>query len=230
MKPHVTVHMMAPLDGRLDSSDWTRLPDDRDPAGVFEAVHDRLESDAWMCGRVTMGEFVTGEAHPPADPGTPSRPLHVVRRDADGYAIGLDPEGRLHFAKDDLGDEHFIMLLGAGVSDAHLAELAGDGVSYIVADDEHVDLAAMLDAIGREWPIRRLLVEGGGGMNGSMLKAGLVDAFSLALVPAIGGKTGARAIVEAGDEGLRDAVTLTLTHHDLLDGGVMWLRYAVDAV
>jgi riboflavin biosynthesis pyrimidine reductase len=72
-----------------------------------------------------------------------------------------------------------VVLLGHDVSDGHLAELASDGVSYIVAAEAKLDLAGMVDALGRELGIRRLLLEGGAAINGSFFAAGLVDELSL---------------------------------------------------
>jgi riboflavin biosynthesis pyrimidine reductase len=229
MKPTVIVHMMSPVDGRLTVDGWSDGgPADR--TAVYDDIHDRLGGDAWMCGRVTMTEFVTGDPHPPAAPGTPPRPVHKAPRGDEEYAIGLDRHARLHWAKEDFGEAHFIVLLGHDVSDAHLAELVADGVSYIVAQDERFDVAALLEALHREFGIARILLEGGGGIVGSMMAEGLVDEFSLAVFPAVDGRLGERTIVEAGEDGLGDKVRLTLSHHDLLDGGVMWLRYAVTSL
>jgi RibD C-terminal domain len=68
-----------------------------------------------------------------------------------------------------------VILLGHDVPDRHLAELTSDGISYIVADGPEIDLPAMLDVLGGDLGIRCLLLEGGGGVNGSLLAAGLVD-------------------------------------------------------
>jgi riboflavin biosynthesis pyrimidine reductase len=228
MKPSVVVHMMSPVDGRLSVDGWSDGgPADR--TAVYDDIHDRLGGDAWMCGRVTMTEFVTGEPHPPADPGTPPRPVHKAPRDGEEYAIAVDRHARLHWAREDFGSAHFIALLGHDVSDAHLAELVADGVSYVVAETEAFDLGALLEVLNHDFGIGRILLEGGGGLVGSMMAEGLVDEFSLAVFPAVDGRASARTIVEAGEAGLGDKVRLSLTHHALLDGGVMWLRYAVTA-
>ena len=228
MKPHVICHMASPLDGRLRVSQWSKpeggSTDDQTKA--YEELHDRLDADGWLCGRVTMGEFAKGEPHPPADPGRPERPLHVARRDADGYAVALDRHGKLHWTKAEANGDHLVMLLGRDVPDAHLAELAADGISYVVSDDPDVDLGAMLETLHSAFGIETLLLEGGGGIVGSMLGAGLVDEFSLVLFPALYGKSGARSIVEA-DEGLGDGLTVSLSSFEALDQGVMWLRYAI---
>ena len=229
MKPHVICHMASPLDGRLRVSQWSK------PAGgstddqtkVYEDLHVRFAADAWLCGRVTMGEFAKGEPHPPADFGTPERPLHVARENAGGYAVGLDRHGKLHWTGPEANGDHLIMLLGRDVPDAHLAELAADGISYVVAEDDAMELAPLLETLNTAFGIETLLLEGGGGIVGSMLGARLVDEFSLVLFPAIYGKSDARSIVEA-DEGLGDRLVVSLSSFEALDDGVMWMRYAID--
>jgi riboflavin biosynthesis pyrimidine reductase len=76
------------------------------------------------------------------------------------------------------------------VSDAHLAGLRRDGVSYIFAGERELDLALALEILNRELGIERLLLEGGGKSNGSFLRAGLIDEISLAVCPAVDGARG----------------------------------------
>ncbi|MEJ8629068.1 hypothetical protein P0F65_02780 [Sphingomonas sp. I4] len=47
------------------------------------------------------------------------------------------------------------------VSDAHLAGLRADGVSYIFAGAETIDLHAVPEILNRELGVKTLLVEGG---------------------------------------------------------------------
>lgn len=229
MKPKVTVLMMSSVDGRLHSDAWSAPAGDAqgNPAGAFEREHDRMGGDAWMVGRVTMTEFATGAAHPPAKVGTPPRPLHRADPQATRFAIGLDAKGKLHWAEEDFGDEHFIAVLGSGVSDAHLAELAGDGVSYIVVEGAEIDLAAVLEMLHDSFGIRHLLVEGGGVFVGEMLKAGLVDAFTLLVYPGLDGTTGAPSIVETGAAGLKDRLGLVFEGVHAVEGGAVRIDYTV---
>lgn len=228
-KPHVICHMMSSLDGRLDTEAWSSTsgvsPGDR--AAEYERVHEELGADAWLSGRVTMAEFATSEAHPPSKVGKPERPHHFVQRDADGYAIAVDTSGKLHWTGGDIDGDHVVVLLGADVSDAHLAELAEDGVSYIVSDAAEIDLAVALETLLTKLGIKRLLLEGGAGINGAFLKAGLVDEISLLLFPAIDGHTGTKAIFEGGKGGLADAVSLKLSSVEQGEAGSVHLRYAV---
>lgn len=232
MKPHVVCHMSISLDGRIHPSRWTETPDgDRQAfTKVYEQVHESLRGDAWLVGRVTMAEMSKGTPHPPSGPVTVQRPNHFAKRDAAGYAVAFDRSGKLHFAASDVGGDHVVVLLGPDVPDRHLAELAGDGISYVVAPDDAMAPRALLETLGRELGIERLLLEGGGNVNGSLLAAGVVDEVSLLVAPAIDGAlgiTGAFEVPEAS--GLRGKVRLRFTACDVLEHGVVHLRYAVES-
>jgi len=229
MKPHIICHMLASLDGGLHPSRYTVSPDGTraEWSGLYEQIHGDLEGDAWIVGRVTMAEMSKAGAHPPAHAGKVERPHHFAQRNAGTYAVALDASGKLHFAKPDVGGDHVVVLLGHGVSDSHLAELTGDGVSYIVSETAELDLAAMLDVLGRELGIRRLLLEGGAGINGSFFAAGLVDELSLLIAPALDARAANQGFVEFGESGLAGKMQLSLTSCETLAHGVIHLRYAV---
>lgn len=229
MKPHIICHMLASLDGGLHPSRYTASPDGTraEWSSLYEQIHGDLEGDAWIVGRVTMAEMSKAGAHPPAHAGKVERPHHFAQRDAGSFAVALDASGKLHFAKPDVGGDHVVVLLGNGVADSHLAELAADGVSYIVSETAGIDLAAMLDVLGRELGIRRLLLEGGAGINGSFFAAGLVNELSLLIAPALDARAANQGFVEFGESGLAGKMQLSLTSCETLAHGLIHLRYAV---
>jgi riboflavin biosynthesis pyrimidine reductase len=195
---------------------------------MFEKVHDTLGGDAWIVGRVTMQEMSKATAHPPARVPAITRPVHVATRDAKTYGIVLDPHGRTHFSGGTIGGDAVIALLGKDVPDAHLAELAGDGVSYIVSETAELDLAAMLESLNRAFGIKRLLLEGGGTVNGSFLAAGLVDEVNVLIGPAFDGDADARqeSIVHHKG-GLAGTCELSFRSATPIENGMVHLRYAV---
>lgn len=231
MKPFIICHMETSLDGGLHPSKWTQSPDgDRAGwSGLYEKIHNVLEGDAWMVGRVTMAEMSKGVPHAPSPPFDVKRPMNIARRDAAPYAVAIDRSGKLHFKSSELSGDHIIVLLGHDVPDSHLAELANDGVSYIISETFEMDLNAMLEALGREFGIRRLLLEGGAGINGSLLAAGLVDELSVIVAPTLDARKGADRFVEFGEEGLAGKTQLSLVSVDRVAHGALHLRYAVSA-
>ena len=232
MKPYVICHMMVSIDGRIHPSRWTPSPDgDRKTwTSAYEKIHDTLKGDAWLVGRVTMAEMSKAEAHPPSGPFDVERPHHFAKRDAGSFAIGFDRSGKLHFDKADIGGDHVVVLLGPGIPDSHLAELTKDGVSYIVAPDEAMRAAPLFEILAKELGIKRLIVEGGGNVNGSLMAEGVIDELSILMAPAVDGGVGVTGLFEVPEaRGLEGKARLRLTSNETLDHGVVHLRYAVTA-
>ena len=226
-RPRIICLMESSIDGRLHPSRWTASPDGttKDWSATYEAIHARVAPDGWLVGRTTMAEMAKGSPHPPAETGRPSRPLHIARREGT-FAIALDRSVKLHFAKPDIGGDPVVGLLGREVSAAHLAELAGDGISYVGAEDATMALAPLLAVLRQELGIATLMLEGGGQVNGSFLAAGLVDELHVVLEPALDGSP-SPAIVEAGADSLKGRITLSLRECQRLDNGAVHLRYEV---
>lgn len=229
MRPRVICLMMTSPDGSLHPSRWTKSPDGSrsDWSGLYEKVHKELDANAWMVGRVTMAEISKAGPHPPSGALEVKRPYHFANPDASTYAIALDRSGRLHFSGNELYGDHVVVLLGSGVPDSHLAELAGDGVSYVVSEPSDMDVGSMLDLLGKELGISRILLEGGANINGSMMAEGLVDELSLIMAPALEARRGSDRVIEYGEEGLAGKVELSLTACEPLGHGALHLRYAV---
>jgi riboflavin biosynthesis pyrimidine reductase len=232
MKPEVICLMASSVDGRTTPSRWRP----KGAAGeLFEQVHDGLGGDAWLIGRVTGSEFAEGTSYPPSTTETFPRTAWFAPRDAkaeiEAYGVVLDAHGKIAWGRADIGGDPIVVVLTEAVSDAHLAGLRGEGVSYIFAGKSELDLALVLDVLQRELGVKRLLLEGGGGANGAFLRAGLVDAFHLILCPAIDGSKGAPSVFDSteADADQRAPLTaMTLESTQALDHGALLLRYKIE--
>lgn len=227
-RPYVICHMGSSVDGRVRTKRWSPF-DGADDA--YETVHAKLGGNAWICGRVTMNGYAMGEPPPPYDGPALPRETFVGKPDAKSWAIGLDAHGKMHWGtRNDITGDHVVVVLTEQVGDAHLAALRKAGVSYVFGGRDGIDIAHTLDILAATFGIERLLLEGGGRINGSFLKAGCIDELSLLLMPTVDGLMGQPAVFDyegaADDETPKD-YKLTLRSHELLDGGVMWLRYGL---
>ena len=226
MKPYVICHMNSSLDGRILGSRWR--PSENRMAGLFERIHKKLGGGSWLIGRVTGSEYAGAQAYPRHTDQTYPREPWFARRDAKAYGIALDAHGKIAWGRSDIGGDPVVAVLTEAVSDAHLAGLRQDRVSYIFAGARELDLSLALEILNRELGIERLLIEGGGGSNGSFLRAGLINEISLAICPVIDGAKGAPSIFDSSD---RDAgvpapiTSMTLASSEVLEGGTVWLRY-----
>ena len=225
MKPHVICLMAASVDGRTLQSRWR-------PEGtageLFEQVHDELDGEAWLIGRVTGQEFAKGKPYPASSQETFPRQPWFAQRDAKAYGVVLDAHGKIAWGRSDIGGDPIVVVLTEEISDAHLAGLRSEGVSYVFAGKSQLDLPLALEILNRDLGVKRLLLEGGGSTNGAFLRAGLIDELSLILCPAVDGAKGAPSVfdsteAEAGHRAPVEAMSLESTRQ--LDGGAIWLRY-----
>lgn len=228
-RPRVICLMSSSLDGGLHASRYSDSPDGtpKEWSALYEALHDELGGDAWLVGRTTMAEMAKGEPHAPTHVPAVQRPHRLAKTDGESYAIAVDTHGELHFRGDSVGGDHAVVLLGGGVGDAHLAELAADGVSYIVSSGEHVDLAQSLAILKRELGIETLLLEGGAKIVGSFFDARLVDELHLIVAPALDARVGFEPWITADDDGVKGKARLSLRDVARLDHGAVHLHYDV---
>lgn len=228
MKPHVICHMASSLDGRILPERWT--PNDAHSHAAYEDLHGRLGGGSWIVGRTTGAEFAKASSYPEQCDGVIAREAWLPNKGAAAYGIVIDAKGKIAWGRSDVGSDPIVVVLTEQVSDAHLAGLRADGVGYVFGGRDELDLLQVLITLRRELGLDRLLLEGGGHINGAFLRAGLVDEVSLMLVPAIDGRGGAPAVFDgsATNEIAIPAVSrLTLESHEVLDKGIVWLRYRV---
>ena len=234
MRPYIICHMVTSIDGRLHPSRFT-VPAAGIPAevlrGHYEQVTGQFEAEGWIVGRKTMAEMAKGTERTIADVRQVAREPHVANRNGRDLAIAIDPSGRVHYGKDNVGGDHAVAVLSEQVSDAYLAELRKDGVSYIFAGPNGGDLGLAMEQLGAVFGVKKLLLEGGGGINGSFLKQRLIDEFSTLIQPAVDGLAGVQSIVDYhGDENEKPGAgqALRLIGCETLEGGMVWLRHKVE--
>ncbi|OUJ76104.1 RibD family protein [Hymenobacter crusticola] len=220
MKPRVICHMMSSLDGRIITSRWGTTPNTKE----YENTAATIDSQAWMCGRVTMEkDFTEGLApdlQPVAEP--LDRSDFVAEHSAESFVVAVDAHGKLGWESAYIDEEHIIAVLTEKVSDEYLAYLRRVGVSYVFGGAQELDFALVLDKLGRLFPIQTILLEGGGHINGSLLKAGLVDELSLLHYPVVDGDPSSPTIFEQGNAPARPFTLLSVEQRP---EGILWVRY-----
>jgi riboflavin biosynthesis pyrimidine reductase len=121
MKPHVIMHMMSSIDGRIVTTAW---PEKYNVGDLYERVHADLRGDAWIVGRATMAEFAAGEPRPISTEERFARETwKAPKADKGPYAIAFDRHGKLHLNKGDVNGDPLIIVMTTNVSDDHLAEV-----------------------------------------------------------------------------------------------------------
>lgn len=231
MKPHVICHMLSPLDGRVVVDQYSNSPQGSrdDYVALYFGIEKAFAGDGYIVGRATMEPYAKGEPRPPQASDQAARPIHRANPDAAYMAIVLDPSGKLHWGEGALNGDHLVIVVGPDISDSYLCELAERGLSYIVAETADINPGRLLQTLNGAFGAKRIMVEGGGIVNGRFLAAGLVDEISIVLVPAIDGTSGTRSIFEGGETGLAGKLALRFKSAEPLTGGALHLRYSVEA-
>jgi 2,5-diamino-6-(ribosylamino)-4(3H)-pyrimidinone 5'-phosphate reductase len=228
VRPYVICHMCTTIDGKILGNRWGMLPGGKDSAALFETTANRFGIGAWIVGTTTMKEFAgrNVKLRPAKQP--VQRGDHIADGTAERFAIGVDAKGVLRFQRGNVEGDHVVLLVTEQSSDDYLAHLQKAGVTYLVCGRNEVDLPVALDKLRRTFGIKKLMLEGGGKLNGSMLRAGLVDEISQVIVPVVDGGVGISSIFDIpGDPPKKAAATLRLLEHQKLPGGVNWFRYRV---
>lgn len=223
-RPYVICHMVPSVDGKIVTSSWklqalvTR---------EYESSSRTFRSNAWLIGRVSMEAYAGKTKVPKRRAGAAiPRTDFVAEHGAKAFAIALDPSGKLTWRSSRIDDEHVITILSERVSDDYLAFLQDKGVSYLFAGKAELNLRVALSKLRRHFGIERLLLEGGGKINGTFLAADLIDELSVLIAPIADGGIGTPTLFDA-------QAGKSLTRHlELISvkkraGGLVWLRYRV---
>jgi 2,5-diamino-6-(ribosylamino)-4(3H)-pyrimidinone 5'-phosphate reductase len=224
-RPYVICHMAPSVDGRIVTKDWPAPG--RGLLAEYEQTAASFGADAWIIGRVSMAPYA-GHASVPARPRRERIPRtdHIARPDASSYAIAIDPRGKLRWESSSIDEEHAVTVLTEQVSDRHLAFLRAQGVSYLFGGKRRIDLQTVLRKLRARLGIRKLLLEGGGKINGSFLEAGVIDELSLLVAPVADGSVGTPTLFDVG-KGSGPSRHLKLISAERRSGDLLWLRYRV---
>lgn len=226
MRPYIICHMLSSIDGRILPRRWR--PEGLDTHGAYEQLHDELGGSAWLVGRVTGAEMAKGAFYPERTDQRFPRENWRAHDDASTWAVVLDAQGKIRWGRSDVGGDPLLVILTEVVSDAHLAGLRADGVSYLFAGESELDLAHAMRVLREECGIERLLLEGGGGVNAAFLMAGLIDEISLIVAPVVDGASGAPSVFQAdASVGPAPIGIIEMVETKQLDGGLVWLRYRI---
>jgi riboflavin biosynthesis pyrimidine reductase len=222
-RPYVICHMLPSIDGRIVIRDWKLDNASRE----YERTAAAFKADAWIIGRISMEPYA-GKARVPARKTSAPIPREdfVAGHGASPYAIAIDPSGKLTWRASGIDGEHVITILTESVSDDYLAFLQSKGVSYLFGGTSRIDLATVLQKLRARFGIKKLLLEGGGKINGSFLAANLIDELSILIGPVADGSIGTPSLFDVEDRRV-PAHKLKLISMEKRTGGIVWLRYKV---
>ena len=235
-RPYLICHMMGTIDGRIQGDRWSLSP----PAGrQYEAVHALFKADAWMCGRRTFQVDFLDQARdatfsrkaevPPGDFIAKALvPVKIGKSGRPVYAIAVDSFGKIRWESSDMRGDRLVVLTTGKAPSGYLADLRAKSISYLICGKSEVDFDSALTRLGGQFGIRKLMLEGGGGVNGALLAAGLINEISLLVCPFADGARGLPTVFDLPEaKPGKMATPLRLISAKPRPGGVVWLRYRV---
>jgi riboflavin biosynthesis pyrimidine reductase len=190
-KSRITCHMVISRNGKITGS-FLESEQGKSACEKYYEMHRNFDRDAFACGRITMDQSFTCGYTPdlkPFENTAQDTKDYIACTDAKQYAIAFDRKAGLGWKKCEIEDEdpgydraRIIEVVCENASPKMLAYYRSIGVSYIFAGKEDTDLPLALNKLQKNFGIEKILLEGGGAINSSFEKAGLIDAFSLLMV------------------------------------------------
>ena len=142
----------------------------------------------------------------------------------------VDSRGRVRWTTKSQGEFDVLVLVARATPRPYLAYLRAEDISYLVAGAEQVDLGDALRRMREKLGVTCVVSNAGGGLNGALLRAGLVDAIDLLVAPALVGGMGTPSIFDGVPLGAGETPTeLRLVSANAEPDGLLRLRYDVIA-
>jgi riboflavin biosynthesis pyrimidine reductase len=244
IRPRMIISVTATADGRVTFSRLERLLDDGPsrrwktawPPDAEEllarraaAIEERHHPSVVLEG---SGTFVADNAGSLGHPAT-AMPADVLLTDflpyhsTQWFAV-VDARGRVAWTHKGDGETSLLVLVSHSTPLPYLAWLRQQQIPYLLAGAHRVDLLDGLAKIRKQLGAACVVSEGGGGLNGALLRAGLVDELHIITVPALIGGLGTPSIID-GPPLEPGSLPVQLRAIDVRVGshGTIWAHYEV---
>jgi 2,5-diamino-6-(ribosylamino)-4(3H)-pyrimidinone 5'-phosphate reductase len=142
----------------------------------------------------------------------------------------VDTRGRVAWTHK--GDEETSLLVLASHSTPlpYLGHLRQERIPYLFAGARRADLTSALEKLRTQLGVTCLVSQAGGGLNGALLRAGLVDELHIITVPALIGGLGTPSVIDGPPLG-SGSFPVPLRAGEIQVGahGTIWAHYEVAA-
>jgi 2,5-diamino-6-(ribosylamino)-4(3H)-pyrimidinone 5'-phosphate reductase len=249
-RPRMVVSVEASIDGKValtrdallmhqpSSELWAAMTPraaDPVPIDILEVVRQQYGCNAILEGSGSLvTEDETPEKLPTYNGDTADLYRHFLPPDVTGqpspphmWFTVVDSRGRVRWTEKH-EDWDALVLVSRSTPADYLAYLRRERICYLVVGDDRVDLTQAIAAMGTELGITCVLSAAGGGLNGALLRADLIDELHLTLAPALVGGLNTPSIMDGPPLAPGDAPTqLHLLSNHTDTAGSIRLHYAV---
>jgi riboflavin-specific deaminase-like protein len=207
--PFVLVNMAMTMDGKIATANRRihSFGSERDLEHLYEL---RATADAVICGArtVEISRTILGTG------GEQFRKLRLRRGLAENtLRVIVSGSGSINPGAE-IFKKHFspvIILTTARASETKLRSLRAAADEVKVCGKHEINFCSALSWLRAKWGVKRLLCEGGGGLNDALFRASLVDELHLTICPKIFGGSDAPTIADgAGFRRLAEATPLQI--------------------
>ena len=198
--PFVVCHMLTSLDGKIDGT-FFGVPETVPAIKAYGELRSFYGCQATLYGTTTMlGGYAEGKvghrvSWPIPDCPSKKRAAHVIEA------------------------------LTEQVAPEYLSYLQNQGVSYLFAGEKRLNCTLLLEKLHRLFGINKLMLAGGGIVNGSFLAENLVDELSLVIAPVADGGNGVSSFTQVDFLPSWQPTAFHLKEVQTVVPNVLWVRY-----
>ena len=241
------VSVTASADGRVTLNRASRLldeaagkmwdsihPDGAD--GMFAARHAEIERryapQVVLEGSGTFAADtegpITGLPAPSGDIATLYDDFLPAEASCPWFAV-VNGRGRIRWTSRADAGRRLLVIVSHATPAPYLAHLRSEDIPYLVAGDGPVNLGMALRTMKDKLGVTCVVSEAGGGLNGALLRSGLVDELYLMLLPSLVGGLGTPTVFDGVPLQLGQLpARLRLLDARVTTDGIVSLHYEID--
>lgn len=191
-RPYIICHMLQSINGSIDG----KFFEDKNTiqlAQTYSKTSEEFETDGIIYGSTTADELFGFNE---------SKKLHtnslsfnkeedfIIQNANQKWIVVFDPSGIVKWSESSLTNprlknKNIVVIVSKLVSTSYLSDLRNLKISYILGGKDNLDIEKVLNKLYMKCGIRKLLLQGGGILNGSFMNGNFIDEISLIISPNI---------------------------------------------
>lgn len=233
-RPYIVCHMLQSIDGKI-SGNFFNFESTLNLSMIYQQMAKAYKGNTIIYGSVTLveryGDSKTLDLESFSKE-TVEKKDYIHHGLEKSWVIAIDPYGDIGWSDEVLKDNRLknkavITVVSDSVSDEYLAYLQSLNISYLIGGQvNNFNLKEIVKKLKDKFGIEKIMLQGGGIVNGTFLSADLIDEISLIIAPIVGGDQ--TATLFGNGEYLKaeiSPVKYSLTKSEPLTDSGIWLNY-----